>query len=258
MSFRYDGSGIHQIYDTARELSADSRAMWASVLSEHIGRRPMTRIVDVGCGTGRFARLLLELFPATICGVEPSADMLCVSAGASEPGVLRLIRATAEQLPLRTRSAELVFLAFVYHHLGSQGSALAEFARVLRPDGRLAIVTPTRETLESYLWMRFFPSARVIDWQRMPARGAIVAAARRAGFEAERRTTVAQPLTPGLAAYAERIGRRAISTLRLVPDAEFEAGMGELTRYCVTQDRGETVYEDVDLFVFRQGPDRAR
>lgn len=251
MGFRYDGSGIHQLYDTARELSPDSRAMWASVLSEHIGRRPITRIVDVGCGTGRFARLLLELFPATVCGIDPSGDMLRASARASEPGGLRLIRATAEQLPLKTGSADLVFLAFVYHHLGDQGGALAEFARVLRRDGRLAVATPTRETLDSYLWMRFFPSARVIDRQRMPARGVLAEAARRAGFEAERRTTVAQPLTRGLAAYAERIGRRAISTLRLVPDAEFDAGMRELKRYCAAHDSGEPVYEDLDLFVFR-------
>ena len=255
MRFRYDGSGIDQVYDTARELSPDSRATWAAVLSEQIRRRAITRVVEVGCGTGRFARLLLELFPATVCGIDPSGDMLRASMWASEPGGLRLIQAIAERLPLRPQSADLVFLAFVYHHLHDRDASLAEFTRVLRRDGRLAIVTPTRETLDSYLWMRFFPSARVIDWERMPARAELVAAARRAGLEAERRTTVAQPTTRGLAAYAERIGRRGLSTLRLVPDPEFEAGVQALKRYCATHDRGETVHEDVDLFVFRQSPD---
>lgn len=254
MRFRYDGSGIDQVYDTAREMSLDSRAIWARVLREHLGRAPLTRILDVGCGTGRFARLLLEIFPATVCGIDPSGDMLRPSIRASEPGGLRPIQAIAERLPLRAQSAGLVFLAFVYHHLHDRDAALAEFARVLHRDGRLAIATPTRETLDSYLWMRFFPSARVIDWERMPAREELVAAARRAGFEPERRTTVAQPTTRGLAAYAERIGRRGLSTLRLVPDPEFEAGVQALKRYCAAHDRGETVHEDVDLFVFRQSP----
>ncbi|HET8576745.1 MAG TPA: methyltransferase domain-containing protein [Methylomirabilota bacterium] len=255
MRVRYDGSGIDQVYEAAWELSPDSRAVWATVLSEQIGRRPITRVLEVGCGTGRFARLLLELFPATVCGIDPSGDMLRASVRASEPGGLRLIQGIAERLPLRAESVELVFLAWVYHHLHDRDAALAEFARVLRRDGRLVIATGTRETLDSYLWMRFFPSARLIDEERMPGREAVMAAARRAGFDAERRTTVAQPTTRGLVAYAERIGRRAISTLRLVSDREFEAGMRELRRYCAAHDRGQAVHEDVDLFVFRQSSD---
>jgi SAM-dependent methyltransferase len=255
MRFRHDGSGVPVVYATAREMSPESRAIWARVLREHLGRAGLTRVLDVGCGTGRFARLLLELFPATVCGLDPSAEMLGASAALDEPGAFRLIRAVAEHLPVTSRSVDLVFLAWVYHHLGDQSAALGEFARVLRRDGRLAIVTATRETLGSYLWMRFFPSARAIDRQRMPARSALVDAAGRAGFQAERRTTVSQPTARGLAAYGERIERRALSTLRLVSDREFKAGLRELKRYCAAHDRGETVHEDVDLFVFRQSPD---
>lgn len=79
-------------------------------------------------------------------------------------------------------------------------------------------------------------------------------AARQEGFEVERHTTVAHPVTRGLLAYADRISRRAISTLRMIPDEEFHAGTAELTRYCAAHDRGEAVYEELDLFVFRWGP----
>ena len=254
MGFRYDGSGIHAVYPAAREMSPTTRALWANVLREQLGSAPLSRVLDVGCGTGRFARLFLEIFPVTVYGLDPSVDMLSASAPTEDPDALRLIRATAEQLPVKARTVDLVFLAWVYHHLGAPAAALSEFARVLRDAGRLAVATSTHETLDSYLWMRFFPSARAIDWERTPARSALVDAARRSGFAPDRLTTVRQPTTRGLAAYAERVGRRAISTLRLVSVSEFEAGMRELKRYCAAHDHGQTVHEDVDLFVFRQSP----
>ena len=252
MSFRYDGSGIHAVYPAAREMSAATRAIWAEALRDHLGSAPLARVLDVGCGTGRFARLFLEIFPVTVYGVDPSRDMLNASAPLEDPDALRLIQAVAEQLPIKAGSVDVVFLAWVYHHLGAQGSALSEFARVLGHEGRLAVATATHETLDSYLWMRFFPSARAIDQERMPARSALVEAARRSGFEPDRLTTVRQPTAQGLAAYAERVARRAISTLRLVSDSEFEAGLRALTRYCAAHDQGQAVHEDVDLFVFRR------
>jgi hypothetical protein len=58
------------------------------------------------------------------------------------------------------------------------------------------------------------------------------------------------PVASGLGVYADRIASRTISTLQLVPDAEFAAGMAELRRHCARQDRGQAVTDPIDVFLF--------
>jgi SAM-dependent methyltransferase len=251
VSFRYDGSGIDRIYDAARALTADARELWAQVILEYLAREPVRRALDLGCGTGRFAALLGEVLSATVVGVDPSADMLGRAAAKPELVRVRLIRAAAEALPLRARAVDLVFVHLAYHHFADRSRALAECARVLVPGGRLMLSTPTLETLPSFLWMRFFPGAEAIDRRRMPGRAALIETARGASLDLARMGTVRRPFTAGVSEYIERVGMRSFSTLQMVSDAEFEAGMRDLRRYAGGPGRDEVPAEETDVFVFR-------
>jgi SAM-dependent methyltransferase len=194
---------------------------------------------------------LREVLSASVFAVDRSADMISKAAQKAGLGGIRLVRGDAEALPLKPGSVDAVFTAMVYHHIGDKPAALRECARVLRPGGRLLIYTPTREALASYLWLRFFPTAFTIDTERMPSRPELVDTVCRASFELERQVIVRRPFTLGLREYAERVGMRAFSTLRLVPDEEFETGMTALRRYCAERDRDETIDEEFDAFLFR-------
>jgi ubiquinone/menaquinone biosynthesis C-methylase UbiE len=251
MSFRYDDSGVHLTYDAARELPDEARQVWSDAIREHLGPDRVHRVLDLGCGTGRFSGLLRECLSAQVYAIDPSADMLGTAAAKPELGEVRLVRGRAEAIPLRAGAVDAVFVYLVYHHIEDKRAALAESARVLAPRGQLMVCTPTQETLDSFLWMRFLPTAYRIDRDRMPLRAELVEAARVAGLEIQCQSTVRRAFTRGLVEYADRIGMRAFSTLRLVPDTEFDAGMRALRRYAAERERGETIYEDIDVFVFR-------
>jgi len=245
--FDYDGTGIDRVYETGRTFSDGAGAVWRQRLTRELADVRPARIADVGCGTGRFTRLLAELAPrAAVCGIDASWEML--QAGRAAGPALPLARGAAEALPLRAGAVDFVLLAFVFHHLADRAAALAECTRVLRPGGTLLVIAPTLENLPTYRWMEFFPSARAIDEARLPARAQVQALAEAAGLVARAAGPVATPVTPDPVAYAERIAKRAVSSLRLVPDAEFETGIAALRRHGAAHRDDGPVWEEVDCF----------
>lgn len=248
--FDYDLGEVHRTYAAGRALTPEQIALWTALLLAEVGTVPVRRVVDLGCGVGRFSALLRDVFAAQVVGVDRSERMLAVAAANPALRGIPWVRASAEALPLRAAGAQLVFLFLVYHHLPDQLAALRECARVLTGDGRAVLVNSTVELLDSYTWLPFFPSARAIDLARLPDRPAVTQVAREAGLTLLRRRTVMNPVAPSLGAYADRIASRTISTLQLVPDEEFARGVAEFRRHCAREDRGQPVADAIDLFVF--------
>jgi SAM-dependent methyltransferase len=90
---------------------------------------------DVGAGTGISARLLGGQ-GLRVIAVEPGAGMR--SAAAPHPNV-RWMAGKAEATGLRSDAVDLVVCAQSFHWF-RPAETLAEFARILKPGGRLAIV----------------------------------------------------------------------------------------------------------------------
>lgn len=86
--------------------------------------------IDVGCGTGRWARLAAER-DVRLLALDASADALAV-AGRHAPAC-RLLQASAVELPLRSQSLDFAFSLGVLHHLPDTEGAIAEIHRVLKP-----------------------------------------------------------------------------------------------------------------------------
>jgi ubiquinone/menaquinone biosynthesis C-methylase UbiE len=92
-------------------------------------------VLDLGAGTGKLTSTLAAA-GHRVTAVDPSEGMLAVLAG-SLPQV-RAVVGTAEHLPFKDASFDVVTVAQAWHWL-DQDAAAAECARVLRPGGLLAI-----------------------------------------------------------------------------------------------------------------------
>lgn len=124
----------------------------ASLLAQHLELGPRSRLADVAAGTGKLTRLLAEVGCGQIVAVEPMAGMRAqiVSHGAGAA----VVAAGVEHLPLATGSLDAVTVAQAFHWF-DVARASAELARVLRPAGRLALVTNRPEhttTWQADLW----------------------------------------------------------------------------------------------------------
>ena len=126
------------LYERARPGYPPEAVDW---LAERVDLRPGRTVVDVGAGTGKLTRLLVPT-GARVIAVEPLPAMLerLVEAAPDAEAIL----GTAEQLPLPDDSADVITVAQALHWF-DQKLALPEFRRVLRADGRVALVWNSRD-----------------------------------------------------------------------------------------------------------------
>lgn len=92
--------------------------------------------LDVGCGEGRFCRMLQEVGLRTI-GIDPTEALLDEARRRDPDGGYQLAR--AEDLPFEDTSFDLVVSYLTLIDIADAATAIAEMSRVLRPGGALLI-----------------------------------------------------------------------------------------------------------------------
>lgn len=112
------------------------------LLAAHARIGPDERVLDVGCGTGTFAKRLVDRTPAQhVVGVDISAGMLAEARRKVGPAPnARFVAARAEALPFEAGAFDVVVTASALHYAERPEAAIAEAARVLRPGGRLVVL----------------------------------------------------------------------------------------------------------------------
>ena len=111
----------------------------------HAELRPGDRVLDLGCGAGRFLAGLDDAI-----GVE-IAEHAAERARANVPGAdIRLVEPDGS-LPLGHGDVDLVWCSEVLEHIPDVAHALLEIRRVLRPQGRLLATVPDHPRLRRTL-----------------------------------------------------------------------------------------------------------
>lgn len=110
-------------------------------LTSALALRPGRAVLDLAAGTGKLTRLLLAS-GSTVVAVEPLDGMRQVFRDLL-PHV-PVHAGTAETLPLDDASVDAVTVAQAFHWFDAP-AAFAELDRVLRPDGRVALVWNVRD-----------------------------------------------------------------------------------------------------------------
>lgn len=90
---------------------------------------------DIGAGTGIGSRLLAKR-GIRVLAIEPNADM---RASATPHELVEFLAGTAEEIPLDIASVDLV-VSFQAFHWFDFMKSLQEFHRILKPNGRLALI----------------------------------------------------------------------------------------------------------------------
>lgn len=132
---------VADAYDRARPSYPREAVEWM------VGRRGST-VVELGAGTGKLTDVLLGL-GHDVLATDPLEEML-QHLLLRHPDA-RTATAPAEQIPAATRSVDAVVAAQAFHWFDAP-AALREVARVLRPEGRIALAWNVRD--ERVPWVR--------------------------------------------------------------------------------------------------------
>ncbi|QIH08373.1 MULTISPECIES: class I SAM-dependent methyltransferase [unclassified Pseudomonas] len=103
--------------------------------------QPGRVVVDLGAGTGKFTARLLAT-GAQVIAVEPVAQMRAKLA--QQYPDAQVLDGSAEAIPLRDASVDVLACAQAFHWFASH-QALDEIHRVLKPNGKLALVWNQRD-----------------------------------------------------------------------------------------------------------------
>ena len=98
--------------------------------------RSPRKALDVGCGEGRFCRLL-KAHGVDVVGVDPTSALIAAARARDTSGVY--LQAPAERLPLADVTFDLVVSYLSLIDIADIQSAIPEMARVLKPGGALLI-----------------------------------------------------------------------------------------------------------------------
>jgi ubiquinone/menaquinone biosynthesis C-methylase UbiE len=146
------------------------------------------RAADIGCGTGRHAKWLLE-GGARVTGVDFSTGMLGKLRQTHPPEALEIIEHDLTLgVPLPSDSFDLVTCCLVIEHLPDLEGALSELGRICRPGGRIVISDFHPEMVRRGYHARFHESEGGRKWQIRGAShtiGDYVMAAVRSGLRIE-------------------------------------------------------------------------
>jgi len=106
-------------------------------------------LLDVGCGDGRLCWRYHACAPKDYIGVDVAPGLL-ETVSAKTGGRARTVLAVAEDLGLPDESVDMVICSEALEHLPEPQTALAEFNRVLKPNGRILIQSPNAMRLRNF------------------------------------------------------------------------------------------------------------
>ena len=138
----------------------DPRILHVKVVLEHLGDLNGQDlngkfVADVGCGKGRFARIVKERNPsASVVALDLAEAML-----RNIPSDIDRVAASMTALPLATDAFDGAYATESLEHAVDIPAAVAELVRIVKPGGRIVIIDKNAEAwgrLKTPEWEQWF------------------------------------------------------------------------------------------------------
>ncbi len=220
----------------------------ASTLLSLAGDASAGRILEVGCGTGRWLAELQTVAPR-VYGLDTSSGML-EQANRDRRGCL--ICGRASHLPFSEAVFDLIFCVNAFHHFGEKREFIFQAREALRSGGTLAIIgMDPHSGRDSWYLYRYFEGTYETDLGRYPSPDSIGKWMTQAGF-VQVRCSVAEHIVNSLRGrevlQSPFLKKHGTSQLALLTEEVYVAGLDRIKADLhEAEAAGETLQLVVDI-----------
>jgi len=137
-SLTEDNDELARDYD---RVSVDRQFLSGKMLVRDLAVAAGERVLDVGCGTGLLAEHIADRVGPTgyVLGVDPLSLRIELAQAKARPNLQFKVADAYDLSSIPAADFDVVCLNAVFHWLPEKSGPLREFARVLKPGGRLGI-----------------------------------------------------------------------------------------------------------------------
>ena len=226
-----DYSKIASTYDQAHPASEMAVDRVLTFLQANVAKKKDIKLLDLGCGTGRFAIPIAQKLNYHVVGADNSIDMLNKAKikNGSEKISWELQDATG--LTYEDNYFDIIFISHLLHHFDKPDLVIQECYRVLKSGGLLLNRYGAIEDILEDPEHKFFPEIAEIDRLRTPTKNQIEDWFKQIGFKTVNSECLEQQTFSHSQERLAAIERRYISALWLISDSAFHKGLKDFEEY---------------------------
>jgi ubiquinone/menaquinone biosynthesis C-methylase UbiE len=226
-----DYSKIAPSYDRGRAISIQNLDIVLEAITRLSGMSGKVRLLDLGCGTGRFSIPIASKLRYQVTGADSSEEMLAKAREKDKDGLVKWDLEDARSLTYPDNSFDIVFMSHLLHHCEDPPAVIRECWRVLSNDGMIIVRWGAIEQIRDDVEHTFFTETIAIDEARTFPIEQMEGCLREAGFSGVISEKRVQQTYSTSQKHLESIKVKNTSVLTMISQDAFVRGVQKLQDY---------------------------
>ena len=239
-----DYSKIAEYYDSGRASSGPIIELWTGFIAKYINTGRVTRLLDIGCGTGRFTLPIAKQFNCRVTGADTSLEMLAKAKDKDRERIIQWDIQDIHGMTYNDESFDVIFMSNVIHHCDMPLKALCECYRVLADNGVIMIRYGAIEQISKDVTHMCFPETLALDEERTPSVVQMEKRMIEAGFASVKTEEVQQKTFRTGEALIEAHALKNTSVLSMISDDAYVTGMERLRKFVGQHSKDQWFLDD--------------
>ncbi|HOV70254.1 MAG TPA: class I SAM-dependent methyltransferase, partial [Clostridia bacterium] len=146
---------------------------------------------------------------------------------------LTIVDGNHENIPFEDDLFDFVYMTDVIHHVPDINMMFEEIARVLKPGGKLCVVTESHKQIDNRFYVKYFPSTATVDKSRYPDIADIIEAAWSKGLTNTKTIVINEDAEFNIdQTFIDLVANKGFSMFHLIPQRELKDGCRNSSMTC--------------------------